>query len=41
MLRTFVIYFGGKMDEDLPLVELSDNSRYHFSIGMPPFESII
>lgn len=39
MLRAFVIYFKGNLDDQLPLIEFWYNSKYHLSIGMSPFEA--
>ena len=33
-----MIYFRGRWDDHLPLVEFSYNNRYHSSIGIAPFE---
>ena len=40
MLRSGVIDFKGSWDDHLPLIEVSYNNSYHWSISMEPFESL-
>ena len=40
MLRACEIYFNGKYDNHLPLIELSYNNNYRSSISMEPFEAL-
>ena len=40
MLRAYMIEFGGRWDNFLPLAEFSYNNSYHSSIDMAPFEAL-
>ena len=35
-----MIYFRGRVDDHLPLIEFSCNNSYHSSIGMAPFVTL-
>ena len=40
MLRAYVIDFGARWDQHLPLAEFAYNKSYHSSIQMAPFEAL-
>ena len=40
MLRACVLELQGKWEDDLPLVEFSNNNSYQFTIKMAPFEAL-